>query len=51
VVTRAEPRRVVGIVTRSDLLAAHARRLDENHRAEEGLDVLRALRPRSSAER
>jgi CIC family chloride channel protein len=30
VVTRAEPRRVVGIVTRSDLLSAHARRLDEN---------------------
>jgi H+/Cl- antiporter ClcA/predicted transcriptional regulator len=27
VVTHAEPRRVVGIVTRSDLLAAHARRL------------------------
>ncbi len=31
VVTRAAPRTVVGIVTRSDLLAAHRRRLDERH--------------------
>jgi H+/Cl- antiporter ClcA/CBS domain-containing protein len=28
VVTRAAPRRVIGLVTRSDLLTAHARRLD-----------------------
>jgi H+/Cl- antiporter ClcA/CBS domain-containing protein len=31
VVERAAPRRVVGIITRSDLLGAHARRLDEEH--------------------
>ena len=30
VVTRGEPGRVIGILTRSDLLSAHARRLDEN---------------------
>jgi chloride channel protein, CIC family len=28
VVSRGEPRRVIGIITRSDLIAAHARRLD-----------------------
>jgi CIC family chloride channel protein len=30
VVSRAAPRQVIGMLTRSDLLAAHARRLDEN---------------------
>ena len=30
VVSRAAPTQVIGILTRSDLLAAHARRLDEN---------------------
>ena len=30
VVTRAAPRTAVGIVTRSDLLSAHVRRLDES---------------------
>lgn len=35
VVTRAEPRRVIGILSRSDLLYAHARRLDEALRPEE----------------
>jgi predicted transcriptional regulator len=30
VVSRAEPGKVVGILTRSDLLSAHGRRLDEN---------------------
>jgi len=30
VVSRESPRRVTGVVTRSDLLAAHARRLDED---------------------
>ena len=29
VVTRAAPRRIIGLVTRSDLLTAHARRLDD----------------------
>ena len=33
VVTKADPNRVVGIVTRSDLLAAHATRLDSANRA------------------
>ncbi|MGH7649728.1 MAG: chloride channel protein, partial [Gemmatimonadaceae bacterium] len=33
VVTKAEPNKVVGIVTRSDLLAAHATRLDSENRA------------------
>jgi H+/Cl- antiporter ClcA len=35
VVTRAEPNKVVGILTRSDLLSAHARRLDENGRRQQ----------------
>ena len=30
-------RRVVGMITRSDLLKAHRRRLRETHEAEEGL--------------
>jgi chloride channel protein, CIC family len=38
VVSRAEPRKPVGIVARSDLLAAHRRRLDETHVAEQSLD-------------
>jgi CBS domain-containing protein len=36
VVTRAEPGKVVGILTRSDLLSAHARRLDENVQRQQG---------------
>ncbi|MEO5814071.1 MAG: chloride channel protein [Gemmatimonadaceae bacterium] len=36
VVERAEPRRVVGILTRSDLLAAHAPRLAASRRARSG---------------
>ena len=39
VVTRAEPRRPVGILTRSDLLGAHRRRLDEERRAHRTLRV------------
>jgi H+/Cl- antiporter ClcA len=35
VVKRTEPNQVVGILTRSDLLSAHARRLDENARIQE----------------
>jgi CBS domain-containing protein len=31
VVSRAEPKRVIGIVTRSDLLHAHVRRLEDHH--------------------
>ena len=41
VVTRQAPRAVVGIVTRSDLLAAHRRRLDDASRAEQSLDLRR----------
>jgi len=36
VVRREAPRRVVGILTRSDLLAAHRRRLEELHVLEPG---------------
>jgi CBS domain-containing protein len=32
VVSHEQPRRLVGMLTRSDLLSAHARRLDENQR-------------------
>ncbi|MDY7227830.1 chloride channel protein [Hyalangium rubrum] len=37
VVRRDAPERVVGILTRSDLLAAHQRRLDAAHRREQGI--------------
>jgi hypothetical protein len=33
-VARSDPGRVVGIVTRSDLIAAHGRRLDAERRRE-----------------
>ena len=35
VVSRSNPRKPIGILTRSDLLAAHQRRLDETHVAEQ----------------
>ena len=41
VVPRADPRAVIGIITRSDLLHAHGRRLDEVHRAELSIDIRR----------
>jgi chloride channel protein, CIC family len=34
VVSRADPGRVVGIVTRADVVAAHARRIDAERRSE-----------------
>ncbi|HEU4628553.1 MAG TPA: chloride channel protein [Gemmatimonadaceae bacterium] len=37
VVSRDDPRRVTGIISRSDLLTAHARRLDAAHRREPGM--------------
>ncbi len=37
VVRREEPWKVVGILTRSDLLAAHRRRIEEAHHAEQGI--------------
>ena len=44
VVTRSDPNHVVGIVTRSDLLAAHATRLDSANRASRTIRLeLRAL--------
>lgn len=43
VVSRAAPERVTGILTRSDLLAAHERRLDETHRRKRGIRVRRLL--------
>jgi H+/Cl- antiporter ClcA len=44
VVARADPRRVIGMLTRSDVLAAHARRLDEAHRVEQVLDLRQVVR-------
>jgi chloride channel protein, CIC family len=43
VVTRQEPRRVVGIVSRSDLLEAHERRLHARHRVERTIDLSQTL--------
>jgi H+/Cl- antiporter ClcA len=37
VVSRADPRKPIGMLTRSDLLAAHRRRLEEIHVAEQSL--------------
>jgi predicted transcriptional regulator len=39
VVSRADPRRVIGIVSRSDLLEAHERRLHARHRVERTIDL------------
>ena len=39
VVSRSDPRRVIGIVSRSDLLEAHERRLTARHRAERTIDL------------
>ncbi len=48
VVARADPRRVVGFLTRSDLLAAHERRVAEAHEREPGAVVLAAPARRSA---
>src|SRR4051812_10547414 len=48
VVSRDEPRKITGMLTRSDLLAAHRRRLDEADLAEQHLD-LRSLGRRRPA--
>jgi CIC family chloride channel protein len=42
VVTRAAPRRAVGMLTRSDLLRAHGQRLRELHHTEPVLQLRRA---------
>jgi CBS domain-containing protein len=52
VVSRREPRKVIGIVSRSDLLAAHARRLDAARRVDSQRSAaLLPLRRRGSAAR
>ena len=38
VVTREEPRKPIGMITRSDLLPAHRQRLEETHVAEQSLN-------------
>jgi CBS domain-containing protein len=38
VVSRKEPRKPIGMITRSDLLSAHERRLDETQKAEQTID-------------
>ena len=43
VVSRRDPRRVVGIVSRSDLLEAHERRLAARHRVERTIDLSATL--------
>jgi predicted transcriptional regulator len=43
VVSRANPRRVIGIVSRSDLLEAHERRLHARHRVERTIDLAATL--------
>jgi CBS domain-containing protein len=45
IVERAEPGRVVGVLTRSDLLSAHRRRLDETHRRKRTLRIRQPLTP------
>ena len=46
VVTRAQPERPIGMLTRSDLLGAHQGRLDESHRRERTLAIgPRGVRP------
>ena len=51
VVKRGEPLRVLGILSRSDLLSAQVRRLDEDQRGRPGIDLAEALRTRGSARR
>jgi len=43
VVSRSDPRRVIGIVSRSDLLEAHERRLHARHRVERTIDLAATL--------
>jgi len=44
VVSRAAPRTPIGMLTRSDLLAAHRQRLEETHVAEQSIDWRRLVR-------
>ncbi len=43
VVTRAAPRTAVGIVTRSDVLSVHGKRLDDSRRTKPEIDVRKAI--------
>ena len=43
VVSRANPRRVIGIVSRSDLLEVHERPLHAHHRVERTIDLAATL--------
>lgn len=47
VVKRAQPDRVIGILTRSDLLSAHQKRLSETHHKKRSIRLRRQLRKRS----
>jgi CBS domain-containing protein len=49
VVTRAKPDRVAGVLTRSDLLAAHERRLQESQRRARTLDLRDVARRAAAA--
>ena len=51
VVSRAEPRKPIGMITRSDLLVAHRRRLDEAHVTERGLGKHQGPPPEGSGPR
>jgi CBS domain-containing protein len=44
VVTRAAPQKPIGIITRSDILAAHGRRLADSRPTQPRFDVSRALK-------
>jgi CBS domain-containing protein len=50
VVSRKEPRKPIGMITRSDLLSAHERRLDETQNAEQTIDW-RGTRRQAAQER
>jgi H+/Cl- antiporter ClcA len=44
VVTPQAPRRMVGIITHADLLAAHGRRLEDLHKSERTIEIVRFAR-------
>ncbi len=48
VVTRGEPSRPTGILTRSDVLGAHVSRLDASHRAEVHVPLSRLWKRRAA---
>jgi len=48
IVERADTTRVIGVLTRSDLLSAHRRRLDESHRRRRTMRIRHPLKGRTS---